>query len=147
MIIVSYIAYLAVRRAVDSVHSSVSSCLFECCYYSRRLLGCAAAWWQIDRYSCLWLVIVVCDRLAFWWTQNSANCMATYQPSYRAKWLVWAPWVPLYRLKPGFHYQRWRPDLTARVDGWPVSITRQHGPSTRPVNSASGNRSPVNSGR
>ena len=28
----------------------------------------------------------------------------------------------------------------ARVDGWPVSITRQHGSSTRPVNSASGNR-------
>jgi len=66
-----------------------------------------------------------------------------------------------------------RPELTAQVDGWPVSITRQHGPSWRtrvsasrvdgpcwrPVNSASGNacpstrpvdgngnRSPVNSG-
>jgi len=57
-------------------------------------------------------------------------------------------------LKPGFHYPSWRPELTARVDGWPVSITRQHGPcwrarvstsrvdgpSTRPVNSNSGNR-------
>jgi len=46
------------------------------------------------------------------------------------------------------------PELTARVDGWPVSITRQHGPCWRagvstslvdgpcwwPVNSASGNR-------
>jgi len=31
-------------------------------------------------------------------------------------------------LKPGFHYTSWRPELTARVDGWPVSITRQHGP-------------------
>jgi len=30
------------------------------------------------------------------------------------------------------------PELTARVDGWPVSITRQHGPCWRPVNSASG---------
>ena len=29
--------------------------------------------------------------------------------------------------KPGFHYPSWRPELTARVDGWPVSITRQHG--------------------
>jgi len=31
------------------------------------------------------------------------------------------------------------PELTARVDGWPVSITRQHGPCWRAVNSASGN--------
>ena len=31
-------------------------------------------------------------------------------------------------VKPGFHYPSWRPELTARVDGWPVSITRQHGP-------------------
>jgi len=66
------------------------------------------------------------------------------------------------------------PELTARVDGWPVSITRQHGPcwwvrvstsrvdgqcwrpvnsasgnarpSTRPVLTCNGNRSPVNSG-
>jgi len=30
-------------------------------------------------------------------------------------------------LKPGFHYPSWRPELTARVDGWPVSIIRQHG--------------------
>jgi len=29
--------------------------------------------------------------------------------------------------KPGFHYSSWRPELTARVDGWPVSVTRQHG--------------------
>ena len=31
-------------------------------------------------------------------------------------------------LKPGFHYPSWRPELTARVDGWSVSITCQHGP-------------------
>jgi len=57
-------------------------------------------------------------------------------------------------LKPGFHYPSWRPELTARVDGWSVSITRQHnmywrarvsisrvdGPLTRTVNSGSGNR-------
>ena len=36
-------------------------------------------------------------------------------------------------LKPGFHNPSWRPELTARVDGWPVSITRQFGPSTRVV--------------
>ena len=24
--------------------------------------------------------------------------------------------------KPGFHYPSWRPELTARVDGWPVSL-------------------------
>ena len=34
-------------------------------------------------------------------------------------------------LKPGFHYPSWRPELTARVDGWPVSITRQHRPCWR----------------
>ena len=45
-------------------------------------------------------------------------------------------------LKPGFHYPSWQPELTARVDGWPVSITRQHGPcwwariSTSRVNTA-----------
>jgi len=33
---------------------------------------------------------------------------------------------PYISLKPGFHYPSWRPELTARVDGWPVSITRQH---------------------
>ena len=54
--------------------------------------------------------------------------------------------------KARFHYPSWRPELMVRVDGWPVSITRQHGPcwrarvstsrvdgpSTRPVNSGSG---------
>jgi len=35
-------------------------------------------------------------------------------------------------LKPGFHYPSWRLELTARVDGWPVSITRD-GPLTRLV--------------
>ena len=44
------------------------------------------------------------------------------------------------KLKPGFYYPSWRPELTVRVDGWPVSITRQHGPLTRAVNSGSGNR-------
>ena len=34
------------------------------------------------------------------------------------------------KIKPGFHYPSWRPELTARVDGWPVSITRQLGPLT-----------------
>jgi len=44
------------------------------------------------------------------------------------------------KVKPGFHYPSWRPELTARVDGRPVTITRQHGPLTRAVNSGSGNR-------
>ena len=30
-------------------------------------------------------------------------------------------------VKPGFNYPSWRPELTARVDGWPVSITRVDG--------------------
>jgi len=37
---------------------------------------------------------------------------------------------------PGFSIAKGRfplPELTARVDGWPVSITRQHGLSTRVV--------------
>jgi len=48
-----------------------------------------------------------------------------------------------------FHYPSWRPELMVRVAGWPVSITRQHGPCWRvsTVNMASGNRSPINSGR
>jgi len=41
-------------------------------------------------------------------------------------------------LKPGFHYPSWRPELTARVDGWPVSITRQHGQCWRARVSTSG---------
>ena len=51
------------------------------------------------------------------------------------------------QLKPGFHYPSWRPELTARVDGWPVSINgpcwrvmETGHPSTRAVNSGSGNR-------
>ena len=64
-------------------------------------------------------------------------------------------WIRLFRLrkycklKPGFHYPSSRPELTARVDGWPVSTTRVDGPcwrvmetghpSTRAVNSGSGN--------
>ena len=36
-------------------------------------------------------------------------------------------------LKPGFHYPSWRSQLTAGVDGRPVSITRQHWPSTQLV--------------
>ena len=42
-------------------------------------------------------------------------------------------------VKPGFHYPSWRPELTARVDGWPVSITRQHGPCWRACVSTSRN--------
>jgi len=60
---------------------------------------------------------------------------------------------PFDRVKPGFHYPSWRPELTSRVDGWQVSITRQHGPcwrarvstshpSTRAVNSGSWNWKP-----
>jgi len=42
-------------------------------------------------------------------------------------------------LKPGFHYLSWRSELTARIDGWLVSITRQHGPCIvdgRPVSTS-----------
>ena len=40
-------------------------------------------------------------------------------------------WKRTGTVKTGFHYPSWRPELTARVDGWPVSITRQHGPCWR----------------
>ena len=43
------------------------------------------------------------------------------------------------RLKPGFHYPSSRPEFTGRVDGC-QKCTRVDGPSTRPVNSGSGNR-------
>ena len=55
------------------------------------------------------------------------------------------------------HLHHLSPVSTTWVDGWPVSITCQHGPcwrvcvsnahpSTRPVLTGNGNRSPVNSG-
>jgi len=59
-----------------------------------------------------------------------------------------SPLLDLATLYLGFHYPSWRPELTARVDGWPVSIntgrvdgwwkpvTRQLGPSTRVVETA-----------
>ena len=38
-------------------------------------------------------------------------------------------------------------ELTARVDGWPVSITRQHGPVLSTArNTASGKQAPINTG-
>jgi len=37
------------------------------------------------------------------------------------------------QLKPGFHYPSWRPELTARVDGWPVSISLPVNTVTRAV--------------
>jgi len=36
-------------------------------------------------------------------------------------------------IKPGFHYPSWRTELTARVDGWPVSITRVDHRATQPT--------------
>jgi len=69
----------------------------------------------------------------------------------QASYLTGRRWMGF---KPGFHYPSWRPELTARVDGWPVFITREHGPCwrarvstsrvdgplTRAVNSGSGNQ-------
>ena len=107
-----------------------------------------------------------------WWITDLARKREIFFANKRKKWkwnrshvsnhttrlsLLSRATAPVLRvqpllLKPGFHYPSWRPELTARVDGWPVSITRQHrwrarvstsrvdGPSTRPVNSGSGNR-------
>ena len=50
-------------------------------------------------------------------------------------------------LKPGFHYPSWRPELTAQVDRWPVSITRQHGPCWRVMETGHSSTRAVNSGR
>ena len=66
---------------------------------------------QFYVYVCVWYVVITTD----------GNCI-------------------LISLKPGFHYPSWRPELTARVDGWPVSITRRLGPLTLAVDSGSGNR-------
>ena len=52
-----------------------------------------------------------------------------------------------YTLKPGFHYPSWRPELTARVDGWPVSITRQYGPCWRVMETGHPSTRAINSGR
>ena len=35
------------------------------------------------------------------------------------------PWHR-HTVKPGFHCPSWRPESTVRVDGWSVSVTRQH---------------------
>ena len=51
------------------------------------------------------------------------------------QYLLYKSWI-----KPGLHYPSWRPELRARLDRWPVSITRQLGPLTRAVNSGGGNR-------
>jgi len=69
------------------------------------------------------------------------------------RWNVDSRGCYCWRVKPSFHNPSWRPELTARVDGWPVSITHQHAPcwrvmetghpSTRAVNSGSGNRALV----
>ena len=50
-------------------------------------------------------------------------------------------------LKPCFHYPSWRPELMARVNGWPVSITRQHGPCWREMETGHPSTRAVNSGR
>jgi len=50
--------------------------------------------------------------------------------------------VPLFRLKPGFHYPSWRPELTG--DRFPLPVNAL--PSTRPVLTGNGKRSPVNWG-
>ena len=59
------------------------------------------------------------------WThvRTSPDCIHLLSPYYIA--------YVCRSLKPGFHYPSWRRKLTARVDGWPVSITRQHGPCWR----------------
>ena len=67
----------------------------------------------------------------------------------------------LLQLKPVFHYPSWRPELSARVDGWPVplpvntgrvdgrpvSTSRVDGPSTRLVETGCPSTRAVNSGR
>ena len=48
-------------------------------------------------------------------------------------YLVYLTHLRRWCLKPGFHYPSWRSELTARVDGEWKPVTRQHGPSTRVV--------------
>ena len=79
-------------------------------------------------------------------------CLTRASSSLKFYW-NWMPWevsccllIAVFKIShnrtkarfPQFHYPSWRPELTARVngpswltarfDGWPVSITRQHGP-------------------
>ena len=61
------------------------------------------------------------------WTTYAANIHLYQLKDFDS---VWDQRLTL-PLKPGFHYTSWRPE--SRVDGWPVSITRQLGPSTRVV--------------
>ena len=89
--------------------------------------------WQ-DMVEVLWsrLVASGSERLGRWSAAASTRRLS-HTRAHTQHWVS---------LKPGFHYPSWRPELTARVDEWPVSITRQHGrkpvtrqlgPSTRVV--------------
>ena len=89
-------------------------------------------------------------------TRVSVACVLfrRYKVMLYSIWAFGPELIPMSRqsahkwLKPGFHYPSWRPEFTAWVDGWPVSITpcwwahvstsRVDGPSTWPVNSANG---------
>ena len=68
----------------------------------------------------------MCLRLS-WGSQMPPPAKRVQATTYRRD----SPDVAKLCLKPRFHYPSWRPELTARVDGWPVSITRQHGPCWR----------------
>ena len=64
-------------------------------------------------------------------TTHTAETLSRYsQPTV---YLQSISYIKIWRakVKPGFYYPSWRPELTARVDGWPVSITRQRGPCWR----------------
>ena len=53
------------------------------------------------------------------WRRN-VICTYAQQQQQRRRSLSFC-FLFVFKLKPGFHYPSWRPELTARVDGWPVT--------------------------
>ena len=100
--------------------------------------GGGAVWWTLTRWRQVWCVC--CVKTV--WSYMSASEVSFSQ--WGAKQIYY---IYLFTLKPGFHYPSWRHEVTAGVDGWPVSTTRQHGPSTRLVETGHPSTRPVNSGR
>jgi len=73
----------------------------------------------VDRYT--WRHLQCCDRSLRHYNLRCSLHTRRYLRHHTS----------VYELKPGFHYPRWQPELTARVDWYRFPL---------PVNSASGNR-------
>ena len=93
------------------------------------------SWWTISVTLCQSLVVILVSAVFVYRAYRQNH---TQTQTFAILLLAW--------VKPGFHYPSWRPELTARVDGWPVNITRQHGPCWRVMETGHPSTRAVNSG-